>query len=56
MGPGQNWYGMCVVLLIISTLHLVFFDYDKNVYYALLEGIWAIACLIMGVRAELKAK
>jgi len=37
-------------------LHLAFVDYDKSVYYALLEGIWALGCLIMGVRAELLQK
>ncbi|HEX9749909.1 MAG TPA: hypothetical protein VGB22_01280 [candidate division Zixibacteria bacterium] len=56
MASGKNWYGLAIGLLIISMLHLAFVDYDKSVYYALLEGIWALGCLIMGVRAELLQK
>ena len=53
---GKNWFGLGVVLLIISLVHMVFFDYAEHANYALLEAIWAVCCFIMGMRAELKAK
>ncbi|HUU45172.1 MAG TPA: hypothetical protein VM118_05505 [Acidobacteriota bacterium] len=53
---GRNWFGLGVVLLIISLVHMIFFDYPGHANYATLEAIWAIACFILGTRAELKVK
>ena len=56
MGNGKNWFGVGTVLLIISLVHMVFFDYVGHASYAILEAIWAIGCFVLGTRAELKAK
>ncbi len=56
MGRGKNWYGLGVVLLVISLVHMVFLDYRGHADYAMLEAIWAVGCFVLGLRADLLAK
>ena len=56
MGTGKNWYGAGVVLLILAMIDLVFLDYTNHTAYALMVGLWAVVCFMMGLRGELKAR
>ena len=52
----KNWYGLGVVLLVVSLVHMAFFTYVNHTGYATLEAVWGVICFIMGLRAEWKAK
>ncbi len=56
MGAGKNWYGIGVILLILAMIDLSFLDYANHTAYAIMVGIWAVVCFVMGLRAEIKSK
>ncbi|MBI3871529.1 MAG: hypothetical protein HY304_00440 [candidate division Zixibacteria bacterium] len=56
MGNGKNWYGLGVVLLIVSLVHMTFFNYVNHAGYATLEAIWGAICFLLGFRAEWKGR
>ena len=53
---GKNWYGLGVVLLILSLIDLAFLDYMNHAFYGLQVSVWAVVCFILGVRADMLAK
>jgi len=56
MGSGKNWYGLGVVLLILSLVDTAFLNYENHTAYGILVGIWGAICFMLGMRAELKGK
>ncbi|MEW5702814.1 MAG: hypothetical protein AB1792_11385 [Candidatus Zixiibacteriota bacterium] len=53
---GKNWYGLGVVLLILSLVDIAFLDYRDHTAYGTLVAIWGVVCFVMGLRGELKGK
>ncbi|HWO56309.1 MAG TPA: hypothetical protein VNN55_01960 [bacterium] len=51
---GKNWYGIGMVLLVLAFIEVVFLNYPKSQTYGVIVGIWGLACMLMGLRAELK--
>ena len=56
MGKGKNWYGIGVVLLILSFIDVAFLNYENHTAYGILVGIWGVVCFVLGNRAEIRSK
>lgn len=51
---GKNWYGLGLVLLILSLIDVAFLSYENHTAYGILVAIWGLACFVMGLRGEMK--
>ena len=51
---GKNWYGLGLVLLVLSLIAVAFLSYENHTSYGLLGAIWGLACFVMGLRGEMK--
>lgn len=51
---GKNWYGLGIVLLILSLVDVAFLNYENHTSYGILVAIWGLACMVMGLRGEIK--
>jgi hypothetical protein len=51
---GKNWYGLGIVLLILSLIDVAFLNYENHASYGILVAIWGLACFILGLRGEIK--
>ncbi len=56
MKSGKNWFGLALILGILAFIDLVFLDYAGHFYYALMAGLWGLACLNIGIYLDLKNK
>ena len=55
MATKQIWYGAGLFLMILALIEVAFLSYENHNTYGILVGTWGVACLVMGLRAELKA-
>ena len=53
---GKSWFGLGVVLLILSLIDTAFLNYENHTAYGILVAIWAVVCFLMGIRSEMKPK
>ncbi len=51
---GKNWYGLGLVLLLLSLIDVAFLEYRNHASYGILVAIWGLACFVMGLRNDLK--
>ena len=56
MGLGKNWFGLGIVLLILSFIDVAFLRYENHAEYGILVAIWAVVCFILALRAEMKGR
>ena len=51
---GKSWYGIGLVLLILSLIDVAFLNYENHASYGILVAIWGLSCFVMGLRSEMK--